>query len=51
MKPKPKEGVNFVRRKNYNTEMSDGGTMKGFCEIKDNGSYTMKVEERERRNE
>ena len=54
MKPKPKEGVSFVRRENYNTEMSDGSTMKGLGEIKDSGSYTTKVRgerKREGRNE
>ena len=51
MKPKPKEGVSFVRRENYNTEMSDGSTMKEFDGIKDSGSYTTKVRKRERERE
>ena len=29
-------------------EMSDGSTMEGFGEIKDSGSYTTKVGEREK---
>ena len=48
MKPKPKEGVSFVRREHYSTEMSDGSTMEGLGEIKDSGSYTTKVREREK---
>ena len=48
MKPKPKEGVSFVRRENYSTEMSDGSTMEGLGEIKDSGSYTTRIREREK---
>ena len=48
MKPKPKEGVSFVRRESYNTEISDGSTMEGFDETKECRGYTMKVREREK---